>query len=123
LTTFINYSSGQDYYVTFVQDTLNRLVGVDPYVAERNGLAGADLKTKILSMLRSSNLMVSILTRTTDDTWQNQEIGVFYDRKPNNIIPLKEATFAIKGLLEGKEYITIQPPSNLGQTAYELIGS
>jgi hypothetical protein len=121
MATFINYSWGQEHYVTHFQKTLERLVGANPYVAERIGSAGTKVHTKLKSMLDSSQCMVSILTDDSfrDSTWQNQEIG-YFEKLGRPIIPIKEEGLTIKGWLEGTEYITLKP-YDLDYNSYELI--
>jgi hypothetical protein len=121
MTIFINYSSGQDHYVTHFQQTLSRIVGANPYVSERIGSAGTRVDEKLKRMLNDSRCMVSIQTYNTasEGIWQNQEIGYFTAlRKP--IIPIKEEGLQIKGFMEGIEYITLKP-YDLDYNSYELI--
>lgn len=121
MATFINYSTGQENYVTHFQQTLNRIVGANPYVSERIGSAGTRIDEKLKRMLDVSRVMVSIQTYSTvsDGTWQNQEIGYFTAQgKP--IIPMKEEGLQVKGFLEGTEYITLKP-NDLDTNSYELI--
>jgi uncharacterized protein with PIN domain len=121
MTTFINYSTGQDHYVSHFQQTLDRIVGANPYVAERIGSAGTRIDEKLKQMLNESRVMVSIQTYSTmsDGTWQNQEIGYFTAQK-KPIIPIREEGTQIKEFLQGVEYITLKP-YDLDYNSYELI--
>jgi len=99
---------------------LDRLVNVEPYIAERNSEAGKRLEDKLRSKLDKSECMVAIITDKSErGVWQNQEIG-YFTKMDRPIIPLREGNVQVKGFLEAREWIVIDS-TRLNRVVYELM--
>lgn len=118
---FMNYT-GTPPYLTPLFEVLRRLVQVEPYVAEWANAAGMPLVDKIRAGLHNTKCMVSILTTQSEyGVWQQEEIG-YAIAKDIPIIPLKEDSVTVKGFLEGRQWLQIQP-YNLRYTSYQMIAA
>lgn len=103
---FISHSSEDLGVVSKISDSLKK-EGVKAYVAESYPEPGKMLPEKIMENLRASDCVVVVLTEAgVKSPWVQQEIGI---AKTLNlpIVPLVGKGVAVKGLLEGVEYIPL----------------
>lgn len=84
---------------------------IEPYIAERDIQYGGFLSEKIKINIDNSDAVLVIWTNNSRHSdWVNQEIG-YAERAGKQIIPLVEKGVKVKGFLEGREYVDMNPYS------------
>lgn len=110
---FISYSSDDFELAQKIANYL-RLIGIEPYLADRLPEIDQYFADKIVKNILDSNCFVAILTPTSvKSQWVNQEIGFTYAlQRQGSEIPIYRMvelslheTKAIRGFLEAKEHI------------------
>jgi len=105
---FISYSVTDYEAVEELADVLESY-GIEPYIAERDLQYGGYLTEKIKNNIDNSDAILVIWTNNSRHSdWVNQEIG-YAERAGKQIIPLIERGVKVKGFLEGREYVDMNP--------------
>jgi len=109
--TFIGYSSEDKNLAQYIHDCLERIVQIQPYLAEIYPSYGEDFKKTLQNELYNSKFMVVLLTNNgICSQWVNQEIGYAYALKKRprllpalrdlpHIIPISENQTELKGFI------------------------
>jgi len=103
---FICYSEQNIDFVEMLHNSLNRISEIFAYVADFYRESGRELKEKIMTEVKASNFIVTLLTQEgVKSQWVNQEIGYAYaHHDETRIIPVREEEVEMKAFLEGREY-------------------
>ena len=109
--TFIGYSNEDKNLAKYTHDSLERIVQIQPYLAEIYPDYGEDFKKRLEDELYDSHFMIVFLTNNgICSQWVNQEIGYAYalKRRPRllpllrglpHIIPISESQTKLKGFI------------------------
>jgi len=114
LTVFVSYASGDEGYVRYFAQALNRIDGAEPFIPRHDPESGKRNRKEI----DRCRCVVAIIRTIPNDGWQDQEIGYAIARK-KDIILIKEESAALRGFLQGSGYITLRP-DDLEFNTYEL---
>lgn len=80
--------------------------GIEVYIAQLSLQPGVSLAQKVTTAIEECDCFVALLTADgSRSEWVREEIGIAY-RTGRVIVPIVEKGIQVKGLLEGKEYIT-----------------
>jgi hypothetical protein len=114
LTVFVSYASGDERYVQHFAQALNRIDGAEPFVPRHD----PESIKRIRKELDGCRCVVAIIGTSSNDGWQDQEIGYAIARK-KDIVLIKEKSVALRGFLQGSGYIVLRP-DDLEFNTYEL---
>lgn len=102
---FIGYSSEDKKFAQYIHDCLDRIVQIQPYLAEEYLNYGEDWKIRIMNELDNSDFMVILLTDSgTRSQMVNQEVGYAFAlrkrlRRSLPIIPISRSQTNLKGFI------------------------
>jgi hypothetical protein len=114
LTVFVSYASGDEHYVNYFAQALSRIGGAEPFVPTHDSGSSERIRKEI----DRCGCVVAILRAGSNDGWQDQEIGYAIARK-KHIILIKDESVALRGFLQGSDYIVLRP-DDLEFNTYEL---
>jgi len=117
---FISFATGDDDYARQLSDSLSRLEHVEVYVPDWIEVKGKNMDYKVKEGLDSARVAIVIITfNSTNTIWLNQEIGYAFARTIP-VILVVEKGIALKGFLEGQDFITYQR-GDFKQNIYQVI--
>jgi hypothetical protein len=104
LKVFLSYPR-EDLWLAYKIQKILSEVGIYTYLAESSPEPGVTLWEKIKGMIRSSDVVIVLWTKSAlSSAFLNQELG-YADSLNRLIVPLAERGTAAEGLLAGREYI------------------
>ena len=105
---FISHSVSDYKNVEGLSDVLESY-DIESYIAQRDLQYGRYLTEKIKNNIDNSDAVLVLWTNNSRHSdWVNQEIG-YAERAGKQIIPLVEKGVEVKGFLQGREYIDMNP--------------
>lgn len=103
---FISFATGDDDYVTQLNESISRLENVVVYIPNWIQDEGKNMDYKVKEGLDSSRVVIVLMTfNSTNTIWLNQQIGYAF-AKNIPIILMVEKGIDIRGFLEGHDFIT-----------------
>ena len=109
---FLSHSSADAPLALRIKTHIEETGGAQVYLAELDVEPGADLAAKVQTEIRRSDATIVLLTRNAiESAYVNQEVG--FALNGQIVIPIVEKGFdrSRLGMLQGREYIEIDPSS------------
>ena len=109
LNVFVSFSEANTWMVDSLERMADTLGVFRLYRFDHDPQPGVQLPAKVKDAIRRADLVLVLLTQAGNaSTWVQQEIGIA-DASNRFIVPVVEKGVSVKGILEGREHIRLDP--------------
>jgi len=109
LNVFVSFNGKDKRLIDGLQRTTKAITGIKLYRFDHHTTPGKALAQKVEKAIKQADIVIVLFTRRAGvSDWVHQEIGIATGLgKP--IIPIVQKGVAVRGVLEGREYIEMNP--------------